>query len=62
LFLLRPDLFNYDALVGQPNISNLDHAFNVAQDKLGIKKILDPLGKLKSNDFTGRFGYTEYSS
>ena len=44
--LHRPDLFDYDALSGQGNISNLDHAFTVAQDKLGIKRILDPQGKL----------------
>lgn len=37
----RPDLFDYSKLVPGRNIENLNHAFNVANDELGINKLLD---------------------
>ncbi|XP_059157467.1 dystrophin-like isoform X5 [Physella acuta] len=37
----RPDLFNYKHLLGKDNLHNLNHAFNIASDKLGIDKLLD---------------------
>lgn len=42
----RPDLFDYSNLQGgRCSLKNLEHAFNVAEEKLGIKKLLDPQGK-----------------
>ncbi|XP_060523506.1 spectrin alpha chain, non-erythrocytic 1 isoform X2 [Cylas formicarius] len=37
----RPDLFDYDALVSRKNLDNLNHAFDVASNELGISKLLD---------------------
>ena len=37
-----PDLFCYDDLLRNPSDKNLIHAFNLADEKLGIEKILDP--------------------
>ncbi|XP_055309165.1 spectrin beta chain, non-erythrocytic 1 isoform X4 [Sitodiplosis mosellana] len=37
----RPDLFDYSKLVPGRNIDNLNHAFNVANDELGINRLLD---------------------
>lgn len=36
----RPDLFDYTKLIPGPgrNIENLNHAFNVANDELGINR------------------------
>lgn len=34
----RPDLFDYSKLIPGRNIENLNHAFNVANDELGINK------------------------
>lgn len=34
----RPDLFDYTKLVPGRNIENLNHAFNVANDELGINR------------------------
>jgi len=40
----RPDLINYDALNPADHIGNLNNAFNVAEDKLGIARLLDAEG------------------
>ncbi|CAL1537370.1 unnamed protein product [Lymnaea stagnalis] len=37
----RPDLFNYKHLLGKDNLHNLNHAFGVASEKLGIDELLD---------------------
>ncbi|XP_008201528.1 spectrin alpha chain, non-erythrocytic 1 isoform X2 [Tribolium castaneum] len=37
----RPDLFTYDDLVHNRNIDNLNHAFDVANNELGIPRLLD---------------------
>ncbi len=37
----RPDLINYNALNPQNHIETLNNAFDVAQNKLGISKLLD---------------------
>jgi len=40
----RPDLVNYDALNPADHVGNLNNAFNVAKDKLGIARLLDAEG------------------
>lgn len=40
----RPDLINYDALNPADHVGNLNNAFNVAEDKLGIARLLDAEG------------------
>ena len=40
----RPDLINYDKLNPADHISNLNNAFNIADDKLGIRRLLDAEG------------------
>ncbi|XP_066150741.1 spectrin beta chain isoform X4 [Euwallacea fornicatus] len=37
----RPDLFDYNRLVGNRNFDNLNHAFDVANNELGIPSLLD---------------------
>ncbi|XP_076250387.1 spectrin beta chain, non-erythrocytic 5 kst isoform X4 [Rhynchophorus ferrugineus] len=37
----RPDLFDYNNLIGNKNVDNLNHAFNVANNELGIPSLLD---------------------
>jgi len=37
----RPDLLNYDALDGKNAAENLELAFSIAEDKLGIPRLLD---------------------
>ncbi|VEN48181.1 unnamed protein product [Callosobruchus maculatus] len=37
----RPDLFDYNALTNNKNIDNLNHAFDVANNELGIPRLLD---------------------
>lgn len=37
----RPDLFDFNTLVPGRNIENLNHAFDVANDELGIPRLLD---------------------
>ncbi|XP_044756004.1 spectrin alpha chain isoform X2 [Coccinella septempunctata] len=37
----RPDLFDYNSLVQNKNIDNLNHAFDVANNELGIPRLLD---------------------
>lgn len=40
----RPDLINFDKLNPNDHIANLNNAFNVADDKLGISSLLDAEG------------------
>jgi spectrin beta len=42
----RPDLINYDALNPADHLGNLNNAFNVADDKLGIRRLLDAEGMI----------------
>ncbi|KAJ8962237.1 hypothetical protein NQ318_018209 [Aromia moschata] len=37
----RPDLFDYNGLPNNKNIDNLNHAFDVANNELGIPRLLD---------------------
>ncbi|KAF5308651.1 hypothetical protein FQR65_LT06112 [Abscondita terminalis] len=37
----RPDLFDYDSLIPHKHIDNLNHAFDVASNELGIPSLLD---------------------
>ncbi|KAK9716990.1 Variant SH3 domain [Popillia japonica] len=37
----RPDLFDYDRLINGSPIDNLNHAFDMANNELGIPKLLD---------------------
>lgn len=37
----RPDLFDFDSLKNGKNIDNLNHAFDTAQNELGIPSLLD---------------------
>ncbi|XP_067682927.1 spectrin beta chain, non-erythrocytic 5-like isoform X3 [Haliotis asinina] len=37
----RPDLFDFNKLEAGDNLGNLNHAFNVADTELGIRRILD---------------------
>lgn len=43
--MFSPDLFVYNNLLQNSAEKNLIHAFSVAEEKLGIEKILDPEGK-----------------
>lgn len=43
-FFFSPELFCYEDLLKNPSDKNLTHAFNMADEKLGIEKILDPEG------------------
>ena len=40
----RPDLIAYEELIPSEHIDNLNNAFNVADESLGIHKILDAEG------------------
>ena len=42
----RPDLVNYTEVHTRSNIDNLNSAFDIAQEELGIARILDAEGKL----------------
>lgn len=41
----RPDLLSYDDCLGQQPLENIETAFRVAEEKLGIIKIVDPEGE-----------------
>lgn len=41
----RPDLIQYDKLQKSNAMHNLQNAFTVAEEKLGITPLLDPEGK-----------------
>ena len=45
MVFFRPDLFDFNELKPNQHISNLSHAFNIAEEKLGIAKLLDPEGE-----------------
>jgi len=40
-----PELFDYEALVGGDCLENLQHAFTLGYEKLGILRLLDPEGE-----------------
>ena len=40
-----PDAFNYEDLLENDSDANLEHAFRVAFDKLGISRLLDAEGE-----------------
>lgn len=42
---LRPDLVDYNKLKRSNPTHNLQNAFNVAEQKLGVTKLLDPEGE-----------------
>ena len=42
----RPDLINFEALHPTRPIDNLNNAFNVADNELGINRLLDAEGRL----------------
>lgn len=44
-FSLRPDLVEYNSLKKSNPTHNLQNAFNVAEQKLGVTKLLDPEGE-----------------
>ena len=42
----RPDLINYGSLRPNQHEANLNNAFNVAEESLGIAKLLDAEGMI----------------
>ena len=42
--MYRPDILNYGTLRPNQHEANLNNAFNVAEESLGIAKLLDPEG------------------
>ena len=40
----RPDLVDYNKLTKVNNVQNLNNAFNVAEEKLGLTRLLDAEG------------------
>ena len=40
----RPDLFDFNAIARKHPNARLDHAFRLAQEQLGIERLLDPEG------------------
>ena len=44
IYLYRPDLINYSTLRPNQHEANLNNAFNVAHESLGIAKLLDAEG------------------
>ena len=50
--MYRPDIINYGALRPNQHEANLNNAFNVAEENLGIAKLLDAEGmKICSTHF-----------
>ena len=43
----RPELFEFESLLGNDNRTNLGHAFNVANDEFFVPRLLDPEGEKK---------------
>lgn len=41
----RPDLIDYNKLTKVQPVQNLNNVFNVAEQKLGLMKLLDPEGE-----------------
>jgi len=46
LFPYRPDIVNYGSLRPNQHEANLNNAFNVAEESLGIAKLLDAEGMI----------------
>ena len=46
ILCFRPDLIDYDALHPENHQGNLNNAFTVASEELGIPRILDAEGKV----------------
>lgn len=44
-FFCRPELFRFESLLKNDNRTNLDHAFNVANEEFSVPKLLDPAGE-----------------
>lgn len=44
-FFYRPNLFDFQKLVGRPANENLAHAFTKAQNELGVSPLLEPEGE-----------------
>lgn len=42
----KPNLFDFNAIARKHPNARLDHAFKLAQEHLGIERLLDPEGKL----------------
>lgn len=45
---LRPNLIDMSKVYRQTNLENLEQAFSVAERELGVTRLLDPEGKLRS--------------
>lgn len=45
VFDFRPDLIQYDKLQKSNALYNLNNAFEVAEEKLGLTRLLDPEGQ-----------------
>lgn len=58
--LLRPDLIDFDKLKKSNAHYNLQNAFNLAEQHLGLTKLLDPEGKNCLNE--GCFFFSLISS
>jgi len=43
--MYRPDLIEYNKLTKANPTYNLNNSFNVAEDKLGLTRLLDPEGR-----------------
>lgn len=50
LTVFRPDLFDYQKILGRPPNINLAHAFEKARTSLGVPSLLDPEGKFYSQN------------
>lgn len=48
-FKFRPDLFDYNNLRANQHTKNLNHAFDIAFEKLGIAKLLDAVGETNNS-------------
>lgn len=46
-FIFRPDLIQYEKLQKSNALYNLNNSFEVAEDKLGLTRLLDPEGNSK---------------
>ena len=50
--LFSPEFFNYEDLLENDKDANLEHAFRVAHEKLGIERLLDPEGKCREPGYS----------
>ena len=51
----RPELFRFESLLQNDNRTNLDHAFNMANEEFSVPKLLDPAGETVFLPFTFLF-------